>query len=55
VTAAYASDLGDLLLEFGEEASLVVPFGPDFEAWSIAGLDGMRVVSVAGGGLAAWD
>ncbi|MGB2951718.1 MAG: hypothetical protein WBG14_19085 [Rhodococcus sp. (in: high G+C Gram-positive bacteria)] len=37
------------------EANLVFPFGPDFEAWTIAGLDGMRVVSVAGGGLAVCD
>jgi hypothetical protein len=39
----------------GNEANLVVSFGPDFEAWTIAGLDGMRVVSVAGGGLAVCD
>jgi len=38
-----------------ESGRLEIPFDPDFEAWTIAGPDGLKVVSVAGGGLAVWD
>lgn len=55
VVRANASDDGDLRIEFADRASFVVPFDPDFEAWTVAAPDGFKAVSVAGGGLAVWD
>ncbi|WP_128645411.1 DUF6188 family protein [Rhodococcus sp. BS-15] len=55
VVRAYASDDGDLRIEFADRASLVVPFDPDFEAWTVAAPQGFKAVSVAGGGLTVWD
>ena len=55
VVRAYASDDGDLRIEFADRASLVVPFDPDFEAWTVAAPEGFKAVSVAGGGLTVWD
>lgn len=54
VVRAHASDDGDLRIEFADRASLVVPFDPDFEAWTVAAPEGFKAVSVAGGGLAVW-
>lgn len=42
-------------MEFADRASLVVPFDPDFEGWTVAAPEGFKAVSVAGGGLAVWD
>lgn len=55
VARAHASDDGDLRIEFADRASLVVPFDPDFEAWTVAAPEGFKAVSVAGGGLTVWD
>ncbi|WP_394855448.1 DUF6188 family protein [Rhodococcus cercidiphylli] len=55
VAYACASDDGGLLMEFADRASLVVPFDPDFEAWTVAAPEGFKAVSVAGGGLTVWD
>ncbi|MCZ4521011.1 DUF6188 family protein [Rhodococcus ruber] len=55
VAHANASDDGGLLVEFADGTSLVVPFGADFEAWTIAAAEGFKAVSVAGGGLTVWD
>lgn len=55
VACAHASDGGDLRIEFADRASLVVPFDPDFEAWTVAAPEGFKAVSDAGGGLTVWD
>jgi hypothetical protein len=55
VVRANASHAGDLRIEFADGASLVVPFDPDFEAWTVAAPDGFKAISVAGGGLTVWD
>lgn len=55
VVRAYASGDGDLRIEFADRASPVVPFDPDFEAWTVAAPEGFKAVSVAGGGLTVWD
>ena len=55
VAHASTSIDGDLLVEFADGTSLVVPLDPDFEAWTIAAPAGFKAVSVAGGGLTLWD
>ncbi|MBY4088453.1 hypothetical protein HQO85_10225 [Rhodococcus fascians] len=55
VVDANASDDCGLLVEFADGTSLVVPFDPLFEAWTIASPEGFKAVSAAGGGLALWD
>jgi len=55
VTLAHASEDGDLRIEFADRTSLVVPFDPDFEAWTVAAPQGFKAVSLAGGGLTVWD
>ena len=55
VVRADASDDGGLLIEFADHTSLVVPFAPDFEAWTVAAPEGFKAVSVSGGGRTVWD
>lgn len=45
---------GHLELEFSGGAHLHVPVSPDYEAWSIIGPNGLRLVSLPGGELAVW-
>lgn len=54
VARALASDDGSLEVEFTDGDRLAV--APDvYEPWQLDGDDGSLVVSVAGGGLSAWD
>lgn len=55
VVRAHASGDGELRIELVDHTSLVVPFGPDFEAWTLAAPEGFKAVSEAGGGLTVWD
>ncbi len=54
VSEADADDSGALVLSFDDGDRLEIPPGA-LEAWQLEGEDGDLVVSVAGGGLAAWD
>ena len=55
VTAARSDDSGGLCLDFGAGTSVRVAADPDYEAWTMAGPRGFKVVSEAGGGLAVWS
>jgi Family of unknown function (DUF6188) len=46
---------GRLELSFGDGLALRVPPGKDFEPWTVAGPDGLRVVSAPGGKLSIWS
>lgn len=45
---------GSLEIDFVEGARLRVPVSSDFEAWSVVGPFGLRLVSLPGGELAVW-
>src|SRR5919198_1404718 len=53
VSEADAFDDGALVVRFDDGDRLEIP-PREFEAWQLEGNDGELVVSVAGGGLAAW-
>jgi hypothetical protein len=58
ISAGTAFDDGRLEISFDGGDSIRVPYGPDFEAWTIAGPGGpagLKMVSVPGGELAIWD
>lgn len=55
VTLATADDSGGLRVDFDGGARLLVEADPEFEAWTVAGPDGLKVVSLPGGGLSAWS
>ncbi|KZF06611.1 hypothetical protein A2J03_24230 [Rhodococcus sp. EPR-157] len=55
VEVAQATDGGDLHLGLDDGVRIDVPADADFEAWTVAGPNGMKVVSEAGGGLATWN
>ncbi|MGW0356281.1 DUF6188 family protein [Nocardia nova] len=55
VVSARADESGALTLELDSGTSLRVPPDDDYEAWSIAGPGGYRVVSLPGGELAVWS
>lgn len=46
---------GRLELSFTDGGVLSVPVGEDYEAWSIVGPAGLRIVSLPGGELAIWS
>jgi hypothetical protein len=46
---------GRLELLFGDSLALRVSPGLDFEPWTVAGPDGLRVVSAPGGELSIWS
>ena len=54
VEAGVARKDGSLELRFTDGDALTVPPDPDYEAWELAGPEGMLVVSTPGGGLAVW-
>jgi hypothetical protein len=54
VIEATASDDGRLAIAFDDGDGLEIPPGA-FEAWQLEGDNGELFVSVAGGGLTAWD
>jgi hypothetical protein len=55
VTVAHADDEGGLRIDFQDGSRLLVAADPDYEAWTAAGPDGLKVVSEPGGGLAVWS
>jgi hypothetical protein len=52
---AHATENGTLQLEFESGSSIRVFADPDYEAWSVVGADGFRVVCMPGGELAVWS
>ena len=54
VTVAQADDEGGLRIDFQDGSRVLVAADPDYEAWTVAGPDGFKVVSEPGGGLAVW-
>ena len=55
VTVATADDAGGLRIDFDGGARVLAEADPDYEAWTVAGLGGMKVVSLPGGGLSVWS
>jgi hypothetical protein len=55
VTAAVADDSGGLRVDFEGGTRLLVPADPNYEAWTVAGPNGLKVVSLPGGGLSVWS
>ncbi|MEU8242044.1 DUF6188 family protein [Actinoplanes missouriensis] len=55
VTSAAGDDRGGLRIDFAGEVRLVVLADDDFEAWTLAGPDGLKVVSGPGGELSVWS
>ncbi len=54
VSSVTAFKDGRLEIVFGDDAKLDVPADDNYEPWGLVGDDGMRIVSVPGGGLAVW-
>jgi hypothetical protein len=56
-TARNAVALKDGTLEiiFSDDSMLVTPPLQDYEAWTMSGPDGFKIVSLPGGGLAVWS
>lgn len=54
VTAARATDAGELRIAFGSGSELSVGVDVDFESWAVAGPGGLLIVCLAGGELAVW-
>lgn len=55
VDVALAFKDGRLELRFGDGGSLRVPASEEFEAWTLVGPLGLRLVSMPGGELAVWS
>ena len=55
VSAARADDAGGLWIEFGGEVRLTAEPDSDFEAWTLAGPGGLKVVCGPGGELSVWS
>lgn len=55
IDRAVAYKDGRLGVEFAEGGELRVPLGPSFEAWTLVGPAGLRIVSLPGGELAIWS
>jgi hypothetical protein len=55
VTVATANDAGGLRIDLDGGARVLAEADPDYEAWTVAGPDGMKVVSLPGGGLSVWS
>ncbi|WP_051637706.1 DUF6188 family protein [Rhodococcus sp. UNC363MFTsu5.1] len=54
IVTALASEDGSLVLNFAGGQSLAVQPDTDYEAWTLSGTNGFRVVATPGGGLATW-
>ncbi|WP_320538064.1 DUF6188 family protein [Pseudarthrobacter sp. IC2-21] len=54
VVGGFADEEGVLHLDFADGSSIDVPTDRDFEAWTIAGGDGLLLTSLPGGALATW-
>jgi hypothetical protein len=55
VTVSAADDAGGLRIDFDGGVRVLVEADPDYEAWTVAGPGGMKVVSLPGGGLSVWS
>jgi hypothetical protein len=55
VTVATADDAGGLRIDLDGGARILAEADPDYEAWTVAGPGGMKVVSLPGGGLSVWS
>jgi hypothetical protein len=54
ITNAVAYKSGRLILSFSDSSYLLVDADDKFEAWSINGSDGLKLVCLPGGGIAFW-
>jgi hypothetical protein len=54
-TAAIADDTGTLRMELDGGTRLLVEPDPAYEAWTLAGPGGLKVVCLPGGGLSVWS
>jgi hypothetical protein len=54
VTSSIAEESGALSLDFSDGSRLHVGSHDSYEAWTVAGPGGMKVVSMPGGELAVW-
>ena len=54
VMGGFADEEGVLHLDFADGSSIDVPSNRDFEAWTIAGGDGLLLTSLPGGALGTW-
>ena len=55
ILSARASDDGTLTVDFDNNARLVVRPDLSYEAWTLAGPDGIIAVCTPGGGLTTWS
>lgn len=55
VTVARADEQGGLRIDFADGSRLLVAADEDYEAWTVAGPNGLKVVSEPGGELAVWS
>jgi hypothetical protein len=55
VAVVMADDSGGLRVDLEGGARLLVPADPNYEAWTVAGPNGLKVVSLPGGGLSVWS
>ncbi|HEV8175763.1 MAG TPA: DUF6188 family protein [Actinoplanes sp.] len=55
VTMCTADDAGALRVDFDSGARLLVEADPAYEAWTVAGPGGLKVVCLPGGELSIWS
>jgi hypothetical protein len=55
VTVSTADDAGGLRIDLDGGVRVLVEADPAYEAWTVAGPGGMKVVSLPGGGLSVWS
>jgi len=55
VTVSTADDTDGSRIDLDGGARLLVEADPPYEAWTVAGPGGMKVVSLPGGGLSVWS
>jgi hypothetical protein len=55
VTVATADDAGGLRIDLDGGARVLAEADAEYEAWTVAGPGGMKVVSLPGGGLSVWS
>jgi hypothetical protein len=54
VVTVGTAENGTLRLDFDDDTTLAVAPDPEFEAWTLAGPDGFKVVCSPGGELSVW-
>ena len=55
VAVAEADEGGELRIDFQDGARVLAAADEDYEAWTLAGPGGLKVVSGPGGGLSVWS